>query len=148
MICTWCQTPIPQGDDYQLSPKEEPVHVGECHTEAWNDVDADPADLDPDDVEVGHPDEAEQYLEPGAVAANFRRYVDALESEIEMAEAAIHQLEDGRLASRDLVEELPTPTPLEAWQADRWDELGDEYVALELMADADPDRDVDGGRDG
>jgi hypothetical protein len=146
MICSWCQTPIPEGQDYQLSPKEEPVHVGECHTEAWDEATHDGRDVEPPNLDV---DEAEQYLEPDAVAANFRRYVDALESEVEMAEAAIHQLENGRLASRDLVDELPTPTPLEAWQADRWDELGDDYVALELMADADADRDVDdGGRDG
>lgn len=130
MLCTYCQTPI-TGDDYRHSPAGEPVHSGECY-QAVHDYpeDADqPAAADGGQVDVDDrpepqelPDRSDHYLEPEEIAANFRTYLTVLDAEMMMAEQAVAHLENGDLDAESLMEVLPDPSPLEAWENDEWED--------------------------
>lgn len=143
LVCDYCQTPIEGGRedvDYNLSPSGEPVHTGECHTATW-DADGEVVKADGGEV-VDEPevDVEAHHLPEEEVADNFRDYIEALEQEIAMSEATIEALEAGDLATDEMVDALPTPTPLEAWQSDTWDELGEDYDPMELKpADVEAD---------
>lgn len=77
-------------------------------------------DEEPEEIET--PD----YLPPEEVAENFRVYLDALDDETHMAEEMVAALEDGRLTSEDMLDAMPDPSPMEAWDRDEYRELRDD----------------------
>lgn len=81
----------------------------------------------------------DSFLEPEDVADNFRDYIEALEAEKEMAEATIEGLEDGTIDVPTMDVDMPTPTPMEAWQTDRWRDLPDDYDHLPAFDEGETD---------
>lgn len=74
------------------------------------------------------------------VADNFRDYIEALEAEIAMSEAAIEAMLSGDISTEEIVEALPSPSPMELWNTDRWRDRPDGYDATQLNT---PDKDAD-----
>lgn len=143
MICHICQTPI--SDEYHTSPGGEPVHTGECFRQAHApildpDLEPDPdsradptADADQPETIEDVPDSA--LLEPEEVAANLRDYLVVLDAEMLMAEQLAHALENGDLTPRAMIDAMPEPSPLEAWDEGRYDEFPPEHYHISLPED-------------
>lgn len=91
------------------------------------------SDTDPDVDDRDNPTNEVQeavernYLAADEVADNFDAYLDALGCEMEMAGALKAGLESGRIPVDEMVRWMPSPTPLEAWEADEWRDLPADY---------------------
>lgn len=143
MICDYCQQPI-EGD-YNHSPDGEPVHKGECYRAVHtypDDPDRDDADqpaaADGGQVERADgepqelPDRSDHFLAPEEIAANFRDYLVALDAEMLMAEQAICHLENGDLDAESLMDVLPDPSPMKAWENDQFSEYDAGHFHLDM----------------
>jgi hypothetical protein len=120
-ICGVCNQPVAPDTTIRTTPSGEKCHDGKCHDWSYDrlDVDADPDDVEsPPRARVETEPPEPSYLEPEEVAANFRRYAVALRKEKDMVERMADALAHGRLEVSELVDELPDPTPLEAWERD------------------------------
>lgn len=89
---------------------------------------------DATDDEVTPEDHQDAMLPEDEVAENLRAYIEALEAEIAMSEAAIAAMLSGDISTEEIVEALPSPSPMELWKTDRWGDRPDDYDATQLNA--------------
>lgn len=85
-------------------------------------------DPDVDDRDTDAQEAIERsYLGADEVVANFQDYIECLGAELEMAGALQEGLKSGRIPVDEMVRWMPSPTPMEAWEADEWTDLPDDY---------------------
>lgn len=83
-------------------------------------------------MSAGDDVDEDRFLPNEKVVDNVRSYLDCLEAEIEVHENLVEALEEGDVQVSEMVEALPSPMPMEAYQRDEWDDY-DEDLELSLQ---------------